>query len=211
MPGFVRPNFLAVFLCLVGEAMGATSNGTVTFERLRAQATPPEVNIQIGFEMTPGGLMDNNDTKEPDQAIAELEESLKAEPRQSQLHIRLGHLFSKKGDTNSSDRSFKQALEVSRRQVDVNPDDDHSQAAFAAALAANDQSAEALHVLRKAVGKSDHAWRCWLELGHQYADIAQNVSKSNSPTILPGVPLHELRAEAQKSYKKALEEAHPEG
>ena len=215
-----------------GAAQGFAGNPDGA--KLRDALPLPSVTIRYGLSVQCSSLgqwfVKSSDEREWLDKIAKLQQSLRGNAEDAEVHRRLGDLYEDVGQKDKAKASYLEAVRLYRKLIEARPKEPALLAGLGWALDRAGEQRSAEKVLRKATQLAPHEWLGWAALAPILGNRATEVlgqgsslhvnfkSRTAETTLLEQLRSHppspetirrtvELLAESLKCSNKAVEAA----
>jgi tetratricopeptide (TPR) repeat protein len=192
---------LLVWLARAGAAQ------SIDQTKLREAIKLPEISVTFQFQFH---LRDESgDPNDSTVQIAALQKTLRSDPSDAAVYVKIGDLYSTPPLNNDSqgDVAYRKAIPLFRKQLEKQPQNGRIKAQLGSALYETNQYVEAEKVLREAVRLAPHEWRPWADLGACIQHQALLLASGSSKTV--PFPIGDFTA-IRQALEPLLEKATPE-
>jgi tetratricopeptide (TPR) repeat protein len=165
-------------------------------DKAKLQGTLRLPGIKMMLDWDYDGVPRSASKAHPRKRIVEIRQSLKGDPSDAEQFSELGFLHDQLGEEKASQEAYARAVELYRKQVEVEPKQARSLVGLGLALRGVGQSEQAEIVLRRSAKGSDD-WKAWAALGDFYHHRAIDELFGGPDKCLRNLQSGELYARAQ--------------
>lgn len=160
----MRAIFLLSWLLIALTVRGATPE--VGKDTLRKLVKLPTVTFPANWQFDPErGFILGSGEPDVQAQISALRKSMQGDSSDAERYMSIAELYSSINEGAKAKHTCDRAVDLYRKQADLQPDDGILQADLGRALEGAGKRAEAESVLRQAVRTAPKEWKCWVALG----------------------------------------------